>query len=71
MVPYPPSVQPQNTQLILCFFYLSAVLNRGYEDDGALSMSMSMSQPWDDSLPFRRDEFVRVISSCLKGLGYG
>lgn len=25
---------------------------------------------WDDSLPFRRDDFVRVISSCLQGLGY-
>lgn len=42
---------------------------RGSEDDGA--MSTSMSQPWDDNLPFQRDEFVRVISSCLKGLGYG
>lgn len=30
-----------------------------------------MSQPWNDDLPFHRDEFVRVISSCLKGLGYG
>lgn len=25
---------------------------------------------WDDSLPFRREDFVRVVASCLQGLGY-
>ena len=32
---------------------------------------MAPGDAWDESLPFRRDEFVRVISSCLRGLGHG
>lgn len=32
---------------------------------------MEAGEAWDESMPFHRDEFVRVISSCLRGLGYG
>ncbi|CAN0243294.1 unnamed protein product [Pylaiella littoralis] len=41
----------------------------GSDDDGAVSTSLA-PQPWDDDLPFQRNDFIRVISSCLKGLGY-
>lgn len=31
---------------------------------------MAAGEAWDESMPFHREEFVRVISSCLRGLGY-
>ncbi|CBN76878.1 conserved unknown protein [Ectocarpus siliculosus] len=44
------------------------------EEDGAAStivtQQQQQQQPWDDSLPYRRDDFVKLLSSCLKGLGY-
>lgn len=52
------------------FFSLRGLEGVDGGGEGGRAASVSVVQPWDDDLPFRRDDFVRVISSCLKGLGY-